>query len=78
MNIEARKQNLINWISGIIDSDLMNRLETIKDNGSEWTIEISDKEKKMLELAEKDIEQGNFVPHAQVMEELAEYLVRKK
>jgi len=78
MNVETRKLNLINWISGLNDDKLVKRLEAIKDNVDEWTIEISDKEKKLLDLAEKDIEQGNLIPHGRVMEELAEYLAGKK
>jgi len=74
----ARKENLINWISKIKDDNLMKRLESIQNDSDEWTIEISDIEKKMLQLAEKDIENGHFIPHAQVMEEVSEYLARKK
>ena len=77
MNIETRKQNLIQWISDINDDSLVKRLETIRSNGDEWAIEISDEEKKILQLTEMDIEEGNFIPHAQVMEELAGYLVKR-
>jgi len=74
MNMESRKQHLIAWIASVNDDSLLKRLETIKKNGPEWAVEISDTEKKMLELAEKDIEAGHFHSHSQVMEEMAEYL----
>ena len=76
-DVALRKQELISWISGIKDDNLIERLETIRDNGTEWTIEITDFEKKMLELAEADIEAGSFISNAKVMKDYAARIAKK-
>jgi predicted Holliday junction resolvase-like endonuclease len=78
MDIETRKKNLINWITSLHDEGMMKRLESIQQNGSEWSIEISEIEKKILQLAEADIEKGDLVANSKVMEQLAEYIAKRK
>jgi len=36
MNLEARKVNLINWISSVQEPDLIEKLEALQKEGSDW------------------------------------------
>jgi hypothetical protein len=67
MNIQAEKLKLIEWIARIQDSKTLEKLISFhKEYETDWWDEISEFEKKEIELGLKDIEEGRTVDHSEV------------
>lgn len=67
MNIQTEKLRLIEWISKVQDSKIIEKLISIrKENIPDWWDEISDNEKNEIELGLKDIDQGKIHEHSEV------------
>lgn len=73
MNIQAKKYKLIEWITNIQDSKLIDKLVKIAD-GSDWWDEISDAEKTSVEKGLKDLEEGKIVYHSEAKKIYEKYL----
>ena len=73
MNIQAKKYQLIEWITGIQDSTLINKLVKIAEQ-SDWWDEISDAEKQSIERGLKDLDDGKFADHSTVKTLFEKYL----
>ncbi len=61
MNIQSEKLGLIEWISKINDSTIIEKLRKIHDeyaNAPDWWEEISTDEKESIQRGLKDIEEG--------------------
>ena len=75
MNIQAEKLKLIEWIAKVQDFKTIERLLKIRsENSYDWWDELTDYEKKEIELGLADIEQGNTVDHSVVKEMYEKYL----
>ncbi len=49
MNLEARKVNLINWISSIQESNLIEKLEALQKKGADWWNKVSKEDKQTID-----------------------------
>ncbi len=75
MDIQLEKYKLVEWLMGIKDESVISKLKTIKSSistSSEWTNDISDTEKLLINAGLKDVEEGNTFTHEQVMKEINE------
>lgn len=75
MDIQLEKYKLMEWLMNLKDESIISKLKTIKSNlsaSSDWTDDISDTEKLLINAGLKDIEQGNTFTHEQVMKEINE------
>jgi len=66
MDIQAKKYQLIEWITNISDSALIEKLIKIAEK-TDWWDEISEAERKSIERGLKDIEENRVVDHAELM-----------
>ena len=73
MGFASRKLNLINWISGLQDENLVTRIETIKNEKDDWWEHISDEEKADIESGLAQLDKGESIPHNQVMEKYSKW-----
>ena len=69
MDIQLEKYKLMEWLITINDMTILNRLKKIKDN-PEWSEEISEIEINLIKKGLKDIENGNYSSHEDVMKRL--------
>ncbi len=75
MNIQSEKLRLIEWISRLEDSDIVNTLRQVKDNLSgETNIELSQVEREGIERGLKDIEEGRVHSHESAKKVYEKYL----
>jgi predicted transcriptional regulator len=75
MDIQFEKYKLIEWLMGVKDESVIAKLKTIQSKASEssdWTNDISETEKLLINAGLKDIEQGNTFTHDEVMKEINE------
>ena len=75
MDIQLEKYRLMEWLMSIKDESVIAKLKTIKGSlsaSSNWTDDISDAEKTLIEIGLRDIENGNTSSHEQVMKEINE------
>ena len=72
MNIHAEKLKLIEWLVGLSDASILQKLKWLRDNPREakdWWDELWDAEKASIERDLEDSRSGRVTPHS---------LVRKK
>ncbi len=75
MDIQLEKYKLMEWLIGLKDESVISKLKTIKSSlstSSDWTDDISETEKLLVNAGLKDIEEGNTFTHEQVMKEINE------
>ena len=73
MNVQAKKYQLIEWITNIQDTKLIDRLVKIADE-SDWWDNISEAERSSIERGLKDLEEGRFVDHSEARKYYEKYL----
>lgn len=63
MSMEARKLELIEWITGLESPEMVNNLLFLKQNqtGTDWWNAISDAERQKIKQGLKDHEEGNVI-----------------
>lgn len=66
MNIEARKLNLINWISSIQDDILIEKLEKIQQEKDDWWDLISENDKMAINEGIDQLDRGEYLTHEKV------------
>ena len=71
MNIQSEKLDLLRWIAGITDEQILQKFISLKNISSPVT-DLSEEQKKSVDLAFKDIEQGKIYTHEQVMQQVNE------
>ena len=65
-NIQERKLELIQWLSVIEDTSLLDKIAELKDQSSrDWWDEISDAEKESISKGLKDAAAGKLKPHSE-------------
>lgn len=75
MNIQAEKLKLIEWIAKVQDLNTIEKLLKVRnENPYDWWDELSEYEKKEIELGIADIEQGKTVDHQEVKKLYEKYL----
>ncbi|MBK9353463.1 MAG: hypothetical protein IPN09_05660 [Bacteroidetes bacterium] len=64
-NILNQKLELIQWLSTIEDSSIIEKIMDLrKKESKDWWNSISEKEKEFIELGLKDAESGKLNPHS--------------
>lgn len=48
MNIETRKLDIINWVSGLKDESILAKIEQLKPHTKDWWEMITDQEKEEI------------------------------
>lgn len=61
MNITIEKQNLLQWIQGLTDEKIIERILSIKEND-----EVSTYENQLIQKGLEDISNGNVSSHEEV------------
>ncbi|MCB0801983.1 MAG: hypothetical protein KDB74_02695 [Flavobacteriales bacterium] len=77
MSVQAEKLKLIEWLVGLQDKSILERLKWLKEDANsatDWWDEISQTEKDSIERGLKDSQAGNTIPHDQVKARYAKYL----
>lgn len=70
MTLETRKINLINWISTLQDDDVLNKVEQIQKEASDWWESISDEDKKALNEGLSQLDNGEFISRSEVQKKI--------
>ena len=66
MNIQNAKIELIQWLTTLEDSSLIKKIiELRKSETKDWWNEISDAEKKSIELGLSDADNGKLKPNSE-------------
>ena len=69
MNIQAEKLKLIEWLAGLTDQTLIERIKLLKETQStkvDWWEEISLAEKEAIDQGLKDAQNGKVTAHEEV------------
>ncbi len=66
MNIETRKINIINWISSVQEEDILDEMERIQKEKTDWWIALSSEDKKAIKEGLKQLDKGEFLTRSQV------------
>ena len=77
MNIQSEKLNLIEWISRLNDSSMIENLRTIMDNYSkskDWYDDLNDAELESINRGLKDIQEGRLHSHEEAKKIYEKYL----
>jgi len=77
MNIHIEKLGLIEWITGLNDLAIIEKLKKIQiENAlsSDWWDKLTIHEKESIERGMKDIEEGRVIPHETVRKKYEKYL----
>jgi len=77
MNIYIEKLGLIEWITGLNDLSVIEKLKNIQAENalsSDWCDELSTHEKESIEKGMKDIREGRVHSHSTVRKTYEKYL----
>lgn len=75
MNIYAEKIRLIEWITQINDTTVLDKLlEFRRKNYADWWEELGEHGKNEINLGLKDLEEGKTVDHSKARELYEKYL----
>ena len=66
MNLEARKLNLINWISSIQEEGILSEVEKVQKEKADWWDKVSHKDKKAIEEGLDQLDRGEYITHDKV------------
>jgi len=69
MNIQTEKLRLIEWITGIHDSGIIEKLIEVRNQyfiENDWWDEISDNDKQAIQNGLTDIAEGRVTPYTEV------------
>ena len=72
MNIESRKINLINWISTIQEEDILNKVENIQNEASDWWDTISKEDKSAIKDGISQLNKGDQLSRSKVRSNIKE------
>ena len=78
MNIKTEKLDLIEWISRLNDSSVIERLRAIKDDytkSKDWYADLNDQELASINRGLKDIEEGRMNSHESAKQIYGKYLL---
>ncbi|WP_299205360.1 hypothetical protein [Brumimicrobium sp.] len=66
MNIQNAKIELIQWLTTLEDGDLIQKIiELRRSETKDWSDELSDPEKKSIELGLSDADNGKLKPNSE-------------
>jgi len=72
MNLQAKKLELVQLILNTEKPTVLAKVEAVfkKEKGADWWDEISEAEKKAIEESIAEADNGQLIPHAEVMKEV--------
>jgi predicted transcriptional regulator len=77
VNIQAEKLKLIEWLAGLTDQTLIERIKFLKETQStktDWWEEISEAEKDAIDQGLEDAQNGNVTAHEEVRKRYEKWL----
>lgn len=77
MNIQAEKLKLIEWLAGLTDQTLIERIKLLRETQStktDWWEEISLAEKEAIDQGLEDARNGRLTPHEEVRKRYEKWL----
>jgi hypothetical protein len=76
MNATAQKLDLIHWITELKEPDILNMLETIKEQSlkNDWWDTVSGKERTAIKKGLEDVKAGQVVSHSEVKKRYEKWL----
>ncbi|WP_194778571.1 hypothetical protein [Pararhodonellum marinum] len=75
MDIQAEKLRLIEWLAGLNDAKILNEFITLKKKKEiDWWEKISDEERSEINEGLSQAEQGEGLPHSEVMTKYKKWL----
>lgn len=66
MNLEARKINLINWISSIQEEDVLTEMEMIQKRKTDWWDTVNKEDKEAVHEGLEQLDKGKYLTRSQV------------
>jgi hypothetical protein len=73
MNLATRKYNFIQELSSV-DENLMEKLELlVKASKEDWYNELSEKEKKEIEIGISQADNNDLISHTTIMDKFAKW-----
>ena len=72
MNLETRKINLINWISTLQEENILERVEMIQKEKTDWWDTTSNRDKNAINEGIEQLDRGDHLTHAQVRSKIKE------
>jgi hypothetical protein len=77
MNIQAEKLKLIEWLAGLNDQTIIERIKLLRETQStkaDWWDELSIAEKEAIDQGLEDAQNGNVTSHEEVRKRYAKWL----
>lgn len=72
MNLEARKINLINWISSVQETGIIEEMEKIQKERTDWWDTLNKEDKQVIEEGLEQLDKGEFLTRSQVQDKIKE------
>jgi hypothetical protein len=72
MNLEARKLNLINWISSIQEEEILSEVEKVQKEKADWWDKVSHKDKKAIKEGLDQLDRGEFITRDEARNKIKE------
>lgn len=66
MNLETRKRNLIHEVATVQEDEILEKVEEIQKESSDWWDSLSDKDKGAIENGLQQLNSGNYLQHDQI------------
>jgi len=72
MDIQLEKYKIIEWITSLKDKTIISRLKSLKEEtrDEDWWDHLSPAEQEGIQKGLEDIENGNTIPHEEVMKKM--------
>jgi len=77
MNIQAEKLKLIEWLAGVTDQTLIERIKYLKEHHpaeADWWEEITQAEKEAIDQGLDDAQNGKVTAHEEVRKRYEKWL----
>ena len=72
MTLEARKINLINWLSSVQEEDVLAQVEKIQKEKSDWWNGVSENDKKAINKGLEQLDRGEYLTRSEVRSKIKE------
>jgi len=72
MNLEARKINLINWISSVQEEEILARIEMLQKERADWWDKVSSEDKKAIHDGLQQLDKGEYYTRSQIRDKIKE------
>ncbi len=72
MTLEARKINLINWLSSVQEEDVLAQVEKIQKEKSDWWNGVSENDKKAINKGLEQLDRGEYLSRSEVRSKIKE------